>query len=98
MPAHQREGLSQAAFSQANLASGTARTKAVLRPLVDNPFPFLPDHPHTRVALNRIVLSTISQATEETSLTGKNRASPRRSALAPWRAASPDTARPGSHL
>lgn len=65
---------------------------------MDNPFPFLPDHPHTRVALNRTVPSTISQATDKTSLTGKNRASPRRSALAPWRAASPDTARPGCSL
>jgi hypothetical protein len=65
---------------------------------VDNPFPFLPDHLHTRVALNRTVPSNISQATDETLLTGKNRASPRRSALATRRAASPDTARPGSHL
>ncbi len=65
---------------------------------VDNPFPFLPDHPHTRVALSQPVPSIVNQAKNETSLTGKNRASPRRSALATWRAASPDTARPGSHL
>ena len=65
---------------------------------VDNPFPFLPDHPHTRMALNRPLPNTITQATDRTSLTGKNRASPRRSALAPWRAASPDAARPGCHL
>ena len=85
------------------MTGGTERSRlravgVILGRPVDNPFPFLPDHPHTRVALNRTVPSIISQATDETSLTGKNRASPRRSALAPWRAASPDTARPGSHL
>ena len=46
----------------------------------DNPFPFLPDHPHTRVALNRTPSSHITQATDEALLTGNNRASPRRSA------------------
>lgn len=41
--------------------------------------------PRTRVTLSRrAVPSSISQATDESVLTGKNRASPRRSALAPY--------------